>query len=160
MAIAPLKLVKCGDGSEPECEQISVPSTTIVGDLLVKTNGEAATAASAASVVSYFSQITGTQTVPGVTAGHGLLGKIRAGDTFEMNNYHAGASLSTVAAADLDAQSDYGITFVTVSSVAAWCIDKVNTTQKVVRVIENLDAASAQYPRCRVQFLPAAITFA
>lgn len=160
MAIKPVRLVKCASGSQPEYETISVTSTSIDGDLLVKTNNVGIVCASAGTVVSYLTQAAGSATVPGITASNSNVVKVRPQDTYEMNMFVLGAAESSVVANDLDGQSDFGITFVTVSSVAAWVIDRINTTQKVVRLIENLEGVSAQYPRCRVQFLPAALTFA
>jgi hypothetical protein len=158
MAIKQVRLVKNKNGSEPEYESISAASTVIDGDLLVKTNNAAVVCASAAAVVSYFSQAAGTSTVPGTS--NMLLGKIQPGDTFEINYFHPNASLATIGTNDLDGQVDYGITFTTVSTVAAWFVDGNNTSQKVFRIIENIDGVTVSYPRCRVQALPAACTFA
>jgi len=158
MAIKPVRLVKNSNAAGPEYDNILCTSTAIDGDLLVRTNNTAVACASAATTISYFSQVAGTSTVPGLTTL--ALGKVRPGDTFEMNFFHTTSSLATVQDSDLDGTADYAITFATVSSVPAWFVDGTNTVNKSVRIVERLDSASTQYPRCRVQFLNTCASFA
>lgn len=159
MAIQPLKLVKTMSGSEPEYDALVGASSIIPGDLIVKTNNTALVVSADPTNVSHFSQLAGTSTVPGTTAGTLLLGRIRPTDTFEMNAYASVAANSSVPASALDGKADYGVTFQTVSSVAAWFVDLDETAIPVVRIVANNDSATTQYPRLQVQFLQTVVSF-
>jgi len=157
-ALRQLRLFKTAAGSQ-ECDKIALATgaTMIPGDILLKTDNKVDIAGADPSVISYYSQGTSTDVVPGETKL--VVTRIHSSDQFAINAYHTTAANATVPDTALDGQANYGIARQTVSGVTAWVLDLEDTSATRVRLLERLDPAADLYPRCVVQFLPANLTF-
>ena len=140
-------------GQAPECELVTYTGTPLNGDLLVKTDNVANVCGADPAGISWVA-LSGTSGVmPGNTTQF-LVAKVRPTDIFEMNYNTGTASTSTIADADLDDITQYGIAKSTISSNTAWTVGQGGTNQVRVRIIGRLSPAADTYPRCLVQFIP------
>jgi hypothetical protein len=162
LALQPCRLAYCEDGSAGLYQKMVNNSTSVIdGELGVLTNDGFTTCGTNPSVITHLalaaSAAVGTLTIPGDTTAYQTFLRIRNRvDVFEMSLcYGATASSSAViAASDLDAQADFGITKATVDGVTAWCvdIDKAGANQ-ICTVIKALGTYGDVYQRVLVKFL-------
>lgn len=159
LAVQPLRYDKSRSGNSDEFELISVSGNIANGLLTVRTNGlDAVCASNSPAVITHLAVCLQSETVPGATQLSAI--KVRPGDTYEITAHHSTAASAVVPDSALDGQSDYGIIWNTVSGQNAFMLDLQDTSNKRVRLLERISTATDVYPRCRVQFLAANLTFA
>lgn len=162
MATQPLKPCRAvtslyGGAQESDKQAVNTSETFIPGDLLVRVNNKLTKCGADPAIVTYIASCTETQQVPGETKV--VVQRVKPSDTYVMSAFHSTASSATIADADLDGNSTYGIALQTVSGVAAWVMDLQDTTNIKVRLTGRIDAAADTYPQCLVQFLSTTLTF-
>jgi hypothetical protein len=153
LALQPARLVKSRDGKPAECETITGVTGLNPGEICVKANGALAACSNDAVVVTHLATFdSDAQYIPGTTAYSGPYVKIKPGDTYEMNAYHATPASAVVADTDLDAQPGYNL----VKVGDNWHLNLAATNAPAVRLIARRSDCSATdiYPRVLVQFLP------
>jgi hypothetical protein len=158
LALKPIKISSTSQSGAASYGKIAVSASATFanGDLLLKTNNAVTVCGADPAIISYFAPFTSSDAVPGETKF--VLPVIKPEDTFEITAYHSTAANATVADADLDGQSDYGVILATVSGVSAWCLDLEDTSNKRVRLLGRLSDATDLYPRVLVKFLPSILT--
>lgn len=159
LALRPCRLAYSEVGDAGLYETIVNNSTSVIdGELGVLTNDGFTTCGTNPSTITHLalaaSAAVGTLTIPGDTTAFQSFLKIRNRlDVFEMSIYSATPASAVLAASDLDANVDFGITKATVSGVTAWCvdIDKAGANQ-VCTVIKALGDYGDLYQRVLVKF--------
>lgn len=149
-------------GRGNSCEKVVCTSATpCVGDLMQRTNNIGVVCSTDPAMISYLCPQVYTDTMPGEASLSLNLIKVRPTDIFEMNVYNSSASAATIADADIDDATKYGIVKASVSSngSSAWMVDNSETASVRVKVIKRLDAAADLYPRVWVQFLESVTCF-
>jgi hypothetical protein len=158
LALQPIKISATSKQGAPAYGKIAVSAsaTFASGDLLVKTNNAVTVCGADPTIVSYVSQNTSSDAVPGET--RFVLASVQPEDTFEISAYSATPASAVIADTALDGQSDYGIVMATVSGVSAWCLDVDDQVNVRVRLLGRISGATDLYPRCQVKFLPSILT--
>ena len=160
LALEPIRLVKTYSGQAAEYEKIapSASLTFIAGDLALKTNNAFSVCGADPTIISYLTQCTSSDAVPGDTSFNLLM--IKPEDTFEVSAFHSTPASAVVADSALDGQSYFGLIKSTVSGVTAWCLDLEETTTDSVQLLGRSANSSGTdvYPRVFVKFIPSILT--
>jgi len=160
IASQPCRFVKSEYGDAGLYETIVNNSTAVIdGELGVLTNDGFTTCGANPTVITHLalkaSAAVGTNTIPGDTTAYQSFLKIRRGDIFEMNMSTAGvctAATAVIAASDIDAQADYGITQDTTTGY--WTVDTAKSgANQVLTVIKGVGTFGDVGQRVLVKFL-------